>query len=66
MFFRLFLSGSVYGASICARTAADALISIDDVLTVAFGNARYGASICASAAADALIGNLVCHDKQPP
>ncbi len=57
----LFLSRCSYGASVCTVTAADALISVDNVLAIAFGNARSGATVCASAAADALIGNLVCH-----
>jgi len=51
----LFLSRCSYGACICASAAADALISVDNVLAVAFGNARNRAAVCASAAADALI-----------
>ncbi len=57
----LFLSRCSYGASICTSAAADAFISVDNVLAVAFGNARGGAAVCTSATADALIGNLVCH-----
>ena len=62
----LFLYGSTNGAGICARAAADALISVDNVLAVAFGDAANRASICTSATADAFIGNLVCHFKKPP
>ena len=57
----LFLNGCVYGASICARTAADALVSIDNVLAIAFRNAIGRTCICACATADAFIRNLVCH-----
>ena len=57
----LFLSRCSYGASVCTVAAADALVSIDNVLSITLGNARSGATVCASAAADALIGNLVCH-----
>ena len=59
----LFLNRCVYGASVCARTASDALVSVNNVLAVALSDAANRASICASAAADALIGNFVCHDR---
>ena len=62
----LFLSRCSYRASICTSAAADAFISVDNVLAVAFGNARGGAAVCTSATADALIGNLVCHLEIPP
>ena len=57
----LLLNGSAYRTSVCARTAADALVSVNYVLTVALGNATCGASINACAAANALIRNLKCH-----
>ena len=57
----LFLNRCVYGASVSAGTAADALVSVNNVLAVALGNATYRTSIGACATADALIGNFVCH-----
>ena len=62
----LFLNRCVYRASVCARTASDALVCIDNVLAVTLSDAANGASICASAAADALIGNFVSHLEKPP
>ena len=59
----LFLNGCVYGASICARTAADALVSVDNVLAVTLRNAGSGATVCACATSDALVTNLKCHCK---
>ena len=58
---KLFLSGSVYGTSVSAATAAYAIVSVDNVLTVALGDAAGRASISASAARNALIGNLISH-----
>ena len=63
---KLLFSRSANRASICARTAANALISVDNELSVTFGNASYGTSISACATSDALIGNFVCHIKIPP
>ena len=57
----LLLRGSSYGTSICTAAAANALVSVDNVLAVTLGDAAGGASISASAASDALIRNLVCH-----
>ena len=57
----LVLYGSVNRASLCTASARNALVSVDNELTVALGNAGSGASICACAAADALVSNLVCH-----
>ena len=57
----LFLAGCANRANICTVTAGDALVSIDNVLVVAFRNARSGATVCACAAGDALIANLKCH-----
>ena len=58
----LFLSRSAYGASVSARAAAYALVSVDNVLAVTLGNATGGATLSASATSDALVRNLVCHD----
>ena len=63
---KLFFSRSVNGASLSARTAAYALVCVDNVLSIAFRNATGGASISASAASDAIIRNLVCHNNLPP
>lgn len=57
----LVLNRSTNRASLCTASASNALVSVDNVLTVALGNAGSGASICACAAADALVSNLVCH-----
>ena len=57
----LLLNRSANRAGVCTRAAADALVSVDNVLAVTLGNARNGASISASAAANALVSNLVCH-----
>ena len=62
----LFLSRSAYGASVSARAAAYALVSVDNVLAITLGNATGGACISASAASDAFIGNLKCHNSKPP
>ena len=58
---KLFLRRSTYRTSVCARTAADALVSVDYVLAIALGDAAGGASVCASATADAFVRNFVCH-----
>ena len=58
---KLFLCRSTYRTSVCTRTAADAFVSVDNVLTVALRDAAGGASIGASAAADAFVRNFVCH-----
>ena len=49
-----------------ASAALYALISIDNVLTVALGDSINRALACACAASNALIGNLVCHCDIPP
>ena len=53
--------GSLNGASVCARAAVDALVSVDLVLAVSLVDSLGGAVLCASAAGDAIIANLVCH-----
>ena len=58
---KLFLCRSAYRTCICARTAADALVSVNNVFAVTLGNATGRASVGACAAADALVRNLVCH-----
>ncbi len=62
----LLLCGRSYRTSICTATAADALISVDNILAVTLGNATGGTCVSACAARDALIGNLVCHSLIPP
>jgi len=63
---KLFLSGCANRTCVCARTAANALVSIDYVFAITFGDATGRTCILASAAADALIGNFVCHFDKPP
>ncbi len=63
---KLFLSGSVYGASISTAATAYAIISVDNVLAVTLGDAAGRASVSASAARNALIGNLISHLEKPP
>ena len=58
---KLLFSRSANRASICARAAGNALVSVDNELAVTLGYATNRTSICACAASDALIGNLVCH-----
>ena len=53
--------GSLNGASVCARAAVDALVSVDLVLAVSLVDSLGGAVLSASAAGDAIIANLVCH-----
>ena len=57
----LLLLGSTNGASTCARTAVDALSSIDNVLVFALRDAAYGTLVRACAARDAIIINLISH-----
>lgn len=59
----LSLFGSAHGAGISASAAIDALIRINYILAVAFGDRFHGATVGASAASDARIRNLVCHNK---
>ena len=60
--YELVLGGCAYGAGVCTGAAANASVSVDNILAVALGDAAGGASICASAASDAIIRNFVCHD----
>jgi hypothetical protein len=50
------------GAVVGAGAAADANISIDDVLVFTLGDCLNGAVVSASAALDASVGNIVSHD----
>ena len=60
---KLFFCRSANGANVCAATAANTLVSVDNELAVTLGDATNGASVSASAAANAFIRNLVCHLK---
>ena len=51
------------GAGICARTAVQASIGVDDVLGITSRDSTDGASICASAAADACRTDLISHES---
>ena len=69
MYLRLYglvLNGSVNGTSVFAASAANALISVDNVLAVALRDAAGGASISTSATRDASVSNLECHYWIPP
>lgn len=57
----LFLNGSAYRANRSAVSAADAGISVDNVLVVALGDSAYGALLCASSALDASVSNFESH-----
>lgn len=59
----LLLYGSANGAGSGASAAFDALVGVDHVLAIAFGDRVHGALGLASAAADAFVGNYVCHEK---
>ena len=50
MVIRLFCSRCTYGANFCTCSAAQALVSIDLVLSVTLGNSTYRALACARAA----------------
>ncbi len=58
---KLFLSGCANRTCVCARAAANALVSVDYVFAITLGNATGRASVYTCTTADALIGNLVCH-----
>ena len=62
----LFLSRSVYRTSVSAASAANALVSVDNVLAITLRDAAGGTSVSACTAADALIRNFVCHIRKPP
>ena len=56
----LFLSNSLYGATVSASAAADALVCINDELVVTLSDSLYGTLSCTCTTADALIRNLKC------
>ena len=60
-FIKLLFLGSANGASAFASTAGDALIGVDNVLAVAFGDRANGALGLASTAHDAFIADLISH-----
>lgn len=63
---RLFGSRSLYGASTPASTALNALVGIDNILAVLFGNSAYRANISAGTATDALFGiDNIRHNYSP-
>ena len=62
----LFLNRCSNRASACARTARNALVSVDNVLAVTLGNALAGTSFSTCTASDALVCNYVCHLEKPP
>ena len=64
--YKLLLGRCCNGACISARTAGNALVSVDYVLAVALSDASNGARVSASAAGDALIRNFVSHLNLPP
>ena len=63
---RLSLRGSAYRAGASASAAANAGVSVDNVLAVTLGNCVYRTSLSASAASDAIVRNYVCHIDLPP
>ena len=63
---RLFGSRSLYGESTLASTALNALVGIDNILAVLFGNSAYRANISAGTATDALFGiDNIRHNYSP-
>lgn len=58
----LFSNRCAYGASICTSAAINALLGIDNVLAVSFGDRFNGATVSASAATETFVGNFVSHD----
>ncbi len=48
-------------ASICAGTALNALVCVDNIFAVAFGDSFNRAFCRTSAAGDAVVRNLICH-----
>ena len=54
--------GSLNRASICARTAVNALVRVNYVLAVLLADSLNGAFLSASAASDAIIIDFVSHN----
>ena len=57
----LLLLDGFAGAGSGAGAALDALLGVDDVGLVAFGDDAQGAGVGAGAALDASFGDLICH-----
>lgn len=64
--FQLSLGRSANRAGACASAAANASVSVDNVLAVTLGNCVYRTSLSASAASDAIVRNYICHNSIPP
>lgn len=65
-FCRLLKFRSFYRASTLACAAFNALVGIDNILAVLFGNGAYRASVSARTAADALFGiDYIRHNYSP-
>lgn len=63
---RLLSLGSTYRAVALASAAVNALVGVNNVLSIALGNSLGGAVVLAYSAGNALIGNLVSHVLNPP
>ena len=57
---------SAYRASVCASTAINALVSVDNVDSITLSDSFAGALISACTACYAIFRNLVCHFHVPP
>ena len=62
----LFMRDCVVRALSSAGSALYALIGVDDVLAVAFGNDTEGTCICAGTAVDTVVANNISHSIAPP
>jgi hypothetical protein len=63
MFFvgALTFNNALYGATVCASSALDALICVDFELVVAFADSLNRARSSTCTALDTIISNFVCH-----
>ena len=57
----LFFGRSSDRANVCARTAADAFVGIDNVFAVAFADCADRATFRACAAHNAVVTDHICH-----
>ena len=55
------LLDSFNGAGASASAALDALISVDNILAVAFSNDAEGAGVCTGTAAQTSVSDEICH-----
>jgi hypothetical protein len=62
----LFSLGRVHRTVLSAGAAINALVGVDLVLAVTFGDGFHRTVLCAYAAGDAVVTNLVCHGHVPP